>query len=139
MCGAARAAISDDEVQKITLTGDAERPNKVTTMATGEAEFRWDEHGGIAFTLRVKNLSSLPTAAHIHGPADKDGTAPPIATIPITDTVMTGTLGSGVIAASLLAHFQRDALKDLFDKGMAYVNVHTKNYPNGEIRGQFKH
>ena len=127
-----------DEKQTVLLTGDAERPNKVATSAKGTAVFTWDDHGGITYTLRVENLSSLPVGAHIHGPADKDGTGPVLATLDIKDTVMTGTIATGTVGASIFAHFQRDALKDLFDKGKAYVNVHTKNYPDGEIRGQFK-
>ena len=126
-----------DEKQTVTLTGDAERPNKVDTPAKGTAVFTWDDHGGITFTLRVENLSSTPIGAHIHGPADKDGTGPVLATLEIKDSLKTGTIATGMIGASIFAHFQRDALKDLFDKGKAYVNVHTKNYPDGEIRGQF--
>ncbi len=128
-----------DETQTITLSGDNERPNKVATSATGTAVFTWDDHGGITYMIRVKNLSSAPTAAHIHGPADRDGTAPVIAKLDITDTLMTGTIAAGKIGESIFAHFKRDALKDLFDHGRAYVNVHTKNFPDGEIRGHFKH
>jgi hypothetical protein len=136
--GATDSPAFPDEKQTVTLTGDAERPNKVKTSATGTAVFTWDDHGGITYTLRVENLSSMPVSAHIHGPADKDGTAPVLATLEIKDTLMTGTIATGTVGASIFAHFQRDALKDLFDHGKAYVNVHTRNYPDGEIRGQFK-
>jgi hypothetical protein len=138
MSGATHELPVSDEKQTIILTGDAERPDKVKTAAKGTAVFVWDDHGGITYTLRVENLSSAPVSAHIHGPADADGTGPVLATLEIKDTLMTGTIATGMIGASIFAHFQRDALKDLFDKGRAYVNVHTKNYPDGEIRGQFK-
>lgn len=135
---ASRATPLADEKQTVTLTGDAERPNKVKTAAKGVGEFVWDDHGGITYTLRVENLSSRPITADIHGPADKDGTGPVLAKLEIKDTLTTGTIATGTIGASILAHFQRDLLKDLFDDGKAYVNVHTVNYPEGEIRGQFK-
>jgi hypothetical protein len=127
-----------DEKQTVILTGDAERPDKVRTEAKGTGVFVWDDHGGITFTLRVENLSSKPTAVHIHGPADKDGTGPVLASLEIKDSLTTGVIASGTIGASIFAHFQRDALKDLFDDGKAYVHVHSVNYPDGEIRGQFR-
>jgi len=134
-----RRPATHDEVQKIQLSGDNERPNKVKTSATGLATFTWDDHGAITYSLEVKNLSSRPTAAHIHGPADKDGVAPVIATLELKDSLTTGVIAVGRIGESIFAHFKRDALKDMFDHGRAYVNVHTVNYPDGEIRGHFKH
>jgi hypothetical protein len=138
MSGATSATPLFDEKQTVRLTGEAVRPNKVTTAATGVGEFVWDDHGGITYTLRVTNLSSMPVAVHIHGPADKDGTSIVLAKMEIKDTVTTGTIATGMIGASIFAHFQRDALKDLFDNGKAYVDVHTKSNPGGEIRGQFR-
>lgn len=123
--------------QTITLTGSAVRPNKVETSAKGTAVFTWDDHGGISYTLRVENLSSEPVSATINGPSDKDGTGPVLSTLDIKDHHMTGTIATGMIGASIFAHFKRDALKDLFDKGKAYIVVSTQKYPDGEIRGQF--
>jgi hypothetical protein len=128
-----------DDTHKVVLTGSAERPNKVNTAATGTAEFRWsDDNKDISYTVSVKGLSSLPTGVHIHGPADSNGTAPVLATLDLVDTSMTGTIAKGTIGGSVFEKITREALKELFDWGRAYVNVHTKNYPDGEIRGHFK-
>ena len=52
-----------------------------------------------------------------------------------------GLLSEGnITAANLkgpLAGQQLADLIDVFDNGTAYVNVHTKDFPLGEIRGQF--
>src|SRR5262245_38680824 len=129
--GGATATPAFDEKQTVILSGDAERPDKVKTAGKGTGVFTWDDHGGITYTLRVENLSSLPTAIHIHGPADKNSTGPVLATMEVKDSLTTGTIATGTIGASIFAHFQRDALKDLFDSGKAYVHVHTKNHPDG--------
>src|SRR5512134_3811522 len=82
------------------LTGAAERPNPVTTTATGDATFTATTSGStttITYTVVVSgNLSGPVTAAHIHGPSDASGTANPIVTLTVTGgTGTTGTLVSG--------------------------------------------
>jgi len=50
------------------MTGDAERPNPVTTGASGSGLMRLDGNT-LTFNVRYQGLSGLATAAHIHGPA----------------------------------------------------------------------
>jgi uncharacterized protein (DUF1800 family) len=77
-----------------------------------------------------RNLSSPLTAAHIHAP---DGTilfdidtTPPAADGSRTWTIVqAGTWTRAQILASLRA-------------GQCYVNLHTSNYPNGEIKGNLR-
>jgi hypothetical protein len=126
------------EDQTVTLTGSAVRPDKVTTAATGTGEFAWGDDGGVEFTIRVKGLSSQPTAVHIHGPAKVDDTAPVFETLDMTDSLTTGTIAKGKTDETLLGKLKREALKAMLDEGLAYVDIHTKNHPDGEIRGHFK-
>jgi len=121
----------------ITLDGNQERPKQTTSNSTGAAKFTWTQTSPITYRIEVKALTGVPTAAHIHGPADAEGTAPPIVTFKLDSVVPNGVIAVGTID-STMAKIRLDSLKKLMNNGHAYVNVHTAKYPNGEIRGQFK-
>jgi hypothetical protein len=82
------------------------------------------------------------TAAHIHrGEEDENGKIVVTlynATMPTAPT--SGLLSQGNITASNLegplAGQQLTDLIETIDNGTAYVNVHTADFPLGEIRGQ---
>jgi hypothetical protein len=60
------------------LSGEAEVP-PVETAAMGMADVRVDETAmTVTWTLAYEGLSGEPTAAHIHGPATPEETAPPV-------------------------------------------------------------
>lgn len=119
-----------------TMDGLSERPVTVNTGATGSADFTLKADGTIAYTITVTGLSSNPTAAHIHGPADMNAAAGPLLPFNGLAQTMTGTIASGVIDAAMVQGVGIDSLKALMRNGMAYVNVHTATNKDGEIRGQ---
>ncbi len=130
----------------IPLTG-AEVVPPATTSATGT--FTLFVEGGpsptgqprISYELDVKDIVDV-SAAHIHlgakgtegavivplftGPAKTGSFSGMLAQGSITDKDLTGEM-SGKTLSDLLAAMQA---------GNTYVNVHTKAFPNGEIRGQ---
>ena len=120
------------------LSGANERPNPVTTTATGTATLR--QHGDtIDYTVRVSNINAV-TMAHIHrGTAAESG---PIMvdlfTGPTTGANFSGQLASGIItrASTFRAGFTFDSVLTRLQNGSSYVNVHTTANPAGEIRGQ---
>ncbi len=122
---------------EISLDGMSERPKQTTARSTGTAKFTWTRTSPISYVIKVKALSGVPTAAHIHGPADAEGTAGPVVTFKLDSIVPNGTIAVGSID-STMATIRLDSLKKLMENGHAYVNVHTAKYPAGEIRGQFK-
>lgn len=128
-----------------TLSGGEEVP-PVTTQATGEAVFLLSSSGKeLNYKLTVQNLDSV-TMAHLHmAPKGQNGdivvwlypNAPPPKPI---DHVVSGTLAEGSIDASrLMGPLQGKQVSDLVEKikaGEIYVNVHTRQHPEGELRGQ---
>ncbi len=85
-------------------------------------------------SLNYANLTGPVISEHIHGPADPGQSAGILFDIDTTPRQSDGTwvwnIGpSGQLSAADVVA----ALKS----GRTYVNVHTAQYPNGEIRGQF--
>ncbi|MBC8029291.1 MAG: TIGR03118 family protein [Pyrinomonadaceae bacterium] len=80
-------------------------------------------HPNISVSLYLSGLTSAQTEAHIHGPATAGSNAPTIVTLPN---------GQFVDFQTALSNSQ---FLDL-SRGSIYVDVHTTNFPNGEIRAQ---
>jgi len=112
------------------LSGEAERPNPVTTRGTGLGLFSV-EGDKLTFSIDYDGLTGPATAAHIHGPAGVDGTASPVLNLAPFNGGAFGAAGtlSGVATVS-------EAVKTMILSGQTYVNIHTSAYPPGEIRGQ---
>jgi hypothetical protein len=129
------------------LSGDQEVP-AVDTRARGQTIFRLSRDGSeLSYRLIVANLHDV-TMAHIHvAPAGANGpvvvwlypSSPPAQLIPGRSS---GVLASGTITADdLVGQLAGGSMEDLvalMRAGETYVNVHTEEYPAGEIRGQIR-
>ncbi len=129
------------------LTGDQEVPPRESS-GVGEVIFQLSKDGmELSYKLIVANLDNL-SMSHIHvAPAGSNGPvvvwlyppAPPAVLIPGTTN---GILQEGIITkANLTGTLAGNELSDLVDlmvAGNTYVNVHTSQFPGGEIRGQIK-
>jgi hypothetical protein len=122
------------------LSGAAEVP-PVQTDASGFAELEVEDGGNrVEYDIYVSNIDRV-TQAHIHqGNSSEAG--PIIAPLFNASTPtgpMTGELTEGsIISANLVGPLQGRQLSDLIallQNGTAYVNVHTEQNPEGEIRG----
>lgn len=104
------------------LTAGAEVP-PTESAATGTADVTVDTDAmTVSWAVTVEDLTGDATAAHIHGPAAVGENASPV--IDMSDSLMEGS-----------ADITEDQLGELKD-GKYYVNVHTAENPDGEIRGQ---
>ncbi len=83
-----------------------------------------DAGTALSWQLSFGNLTGPGIAAHIH--IGEPGKAGPVV-VPLCTPCTSGATGTANINATVL-----DAIKN----GSAYVNVHTKTNPAGEIRGQ---
>jgi hypothetical protein len=121
------------------LTGKEEVP-PVNTNSTGIALFDLvDNH--LNFKVNVKMLDNIKSA-HIHlGEFGQNGEI--IASLlksssPLNvqnGTLVEGQLTSADLAGSLKGKTIND-LVNLFNNTKTFLNIQTKEYPNGEIRGQ---
>jgi spermidine/putrescine-binding protein len=127
--------------QKFTakLTSKEEVPPN-DSPATGMAWVKASEKE-VGFKINVTDIDKA-TAAHIHlGEKGKNG--PVVVTLFKSDTpteLKNGTLGEGnVTATNFEGPMKGKALNDLvtaMKNGSTYVNVHTTDIPDGEIRAQ---
>jgi Cu/Zn superoxide dismutase len=97
----------------------------VTTSGKGTGAFTYAAATHtLTYTVKYEGLTGPALAAHIHGPADPGGNAPPVVPFANAASPITGT--------ATLTDAQAADLK----AGKYYVNVHTAANKGGEIRGQ---
>lgn len=118
------------------------------SQAQGQAIFQLSADGTeLRYKLIAANIENI-LQARIHlAPAGANGgvvawlypSGPPAQLIPGR---FSGVLAEGTITdADLVGALAGDTLADLLDEfegGNAYVNVHTSQFPPGEIRGQIR-
>jgi hypothetical protein len=132
----------EDPEFEASLTGAAERPDPVTTDATGDAGIDFDEET-VRYFIEVEDITDV-TLAHIHvGDAN---TAGPIVVelfnaggTPVSFTTRGTLVDDTFTEADIQAAGGIETLGDLLDAmeaGNTYVNVHTSANEAGEIRGQ---
>lgn len=125
------------------LAGRNEVP-PAATLAQGQAKFVISENElSIGYKLIVANIENV-IQAHIHiGAIGANG--PVVAFLygpaPISGR-FSGVLAEGTITATNLvgplAGQPLSALIEAIRAGNTYVNVHTSQYPGGEVRGQIR-
>ena len=130
------------------LSGAEEVP-PVDTLARGQAVFQVAADGeSIHYRLIVANLENV-TMAHIHlapvganGPVVvwlyPDGPPPQLIQGRFSGVLATGTITAANLVGPLDGAETLEDLVDLMMAGDTYVNVHTSQYPAGEIRGQIR-
>ena len=107
-----------------TLQGSQEVPPNASP-ATGIGCFTYDPASGLlSFEIAYSGLTAAEVGAHIHGPAPVGANA----------GVQFG-LPAGPLKIGSVGPLSAAQLADL-NGGLYYVNIHTNNFPGGEIRGQ---
>jgi hypothetical protein len=97
------------------------------SRARGSAEVRLDTATrSLSWVIEYSGLSGPLRVAHFHGPASPTANAPIL--VPITLVGAPSPIAGGT---TLNEQQMQDVLA-----GRWYINLHTGNYPSGEIRGQ---
>ena len=98
----------------------------VASNATGQVNAVLTKDTNVLrWQLTYSGLSGPATAGHFHGPAMAGANAG--VAVPFTGAVTSPMSGQATLNAAQVA--------DLLD-GKWYVNIHTAQFPGGEIRGQ---
>lgn len=120
---ATASATTEQKTFTGTFTGSAEVP-AVTTNATGNVTFVINSSTKMGMlTLNFTGLSSDQIGAHIHGPAVMGENAAVLIPLP------NGQLNNHQITLT-------EEQFGFLNAGKLYVNIHSNNFPNGEIRAQ---
>lgn len=95
---------------------------------TGTAAMRFDDQTNLFnWDIAWSGLSSNETVMHFHGPAPGDQNAG----VQVDFGAISGISSPSVGSATLSAAQAGDLLN-----GLWYINIHSTNFPAGEIRGQ---
>jgi CHRD domain len=107
------------------------------STSTGSGFFSYTIDGDqLCYTLEVRDLTMAPFAAHIHiGPRNVAG---PIVVGLLTPTAATSTVSACITAVEGGDLTPAELAAIAADPSAYYVNVHTDNWPGGEVRGQLK-
>lgn len=133
-------ALEGKEAFIATLSGAEEVPAR-GTGANGTAQF-FIEGTQITYAIEVDDITSI-TASHIHTAAPGVNgpvrlflyPSPPNTTAPQVTVTDKHILVQATVDASSINGVTFEALKDAMRSGNAYVNVHTTQFPGGEMRG----
>jgi hypothetical protein len=111
------------------LSGGGEVPaNNSPAKGVMEGTFDTDTNT-LTWTVTYSGLSSAPIGAHFHGPVSYLGLTPEE-----NAPIQVATPGDLASPFHGVAKIDNDQAKDLKD-GRWYFNLHSKNFPAGEIRG----
>jgi uncharacterized protein (DUF1800 family) len=104
-----------------------------TTTATGTSTLvlAADEKSALV-SASFSGLTTTETAAHVHGPADPGQSAPPLFSVPLGN--FDNALWVFQDTGNVTVLQQIEALK----AGRIYINIHSANFPSGEIRGHYR-
>jgi hypothetical protein len=113
----------------VPLTGSEQVP-PVTTPGKGSADLTWDPNTRVVtWDITDSGLTGPVTMAHFHNAAEgKNG---PV----VIWLTKKGTEATGAIKGEATLTPEQ---AQQFEAGDWYINVHTKDNPAGEIRGQVK-
>lgn len=121
------------------LEGEFEVP-PTDTNASGIAMFK-NTQDTIWYLINVTSIDNI-TAAHIHsasqgenGPIVASLFSPDIPTENMNITLAQGNITANMLEGSLLSKQLSDLMLGM-QSNTTYVNIHTTDHPDGEIRGQ---
>jgi CHRD domain len=121
-------ALAASESFKVPLSGTQQVP-PVQTPGTGTADITYDPTTRVVtWSITYSGLSSPVTMAHFHGPAAEGKNGP----IAIWLTKQGSPVESPIKGEATLTPAQAQQ----FTAGEWYINVHTRDHPAGEVRGQ---
>lgn len=122
----------NDTDNMYTLSGDATGAKEIpanTTTGTATISGTYNKaNNSLSYTINWTGLTGNISAAHFHGPASGTETAGPMLDITIGTNGTSGSVSNTVTVT--------DAFETALLDGKIYYNLHTVQYPNGQVRSQ---
>lgn len=129
LAGAASLAQAAPVSFSVPLTGAQQVP-PVQTTGSGNASLTYDpDTKVVTWNITFSGLSSGATMAHFHGPAAAGKNGPVVLWLSQKGNM---SVTSPITGQATLSSAQAQELT----AGELYINLHTKDHPSGEIRGQ---
>ena len=133
--------VADDATEFLArLSGVGEVPSVMTVKAWGQADLTLNDDKSLSYRLKALRVESGATQASIHqGLPDDNGPVVAFLHRPASPAVdgrlnVRGRLTQSDLVGPLEGNFA--GFVDALRAGELYVNIHSKAYPAGEIRGQ---
>lgn len=131
---AGRPTTADADVKTFIAVINAGQEVPATDSdALGVAHLTYDSKSKmLCFSIsynELENGEDEETQAHFHGPAAAGQNAS------VLFGISPGVAGLGSPKSGCVGPLEKDHKKAL-QKGLIYINIHTNDHPNGEIRGQ---
>jgi CHRD domain len=122
---AATPVFADTVSYKAELKASAEVPPN-DSKGNGTLDAAYDTTSKkLIWTITYAGSTGPATAAHFHGPAAAGSNAPPV--VPLSGTLTSPIKGDATLTEAQLADLQA---------GRWYLNIHTADHKDGELRGQ---
>lgn len=126
--GPAAIAASDDIVYTAVLS-DEDQSTPTYSPGKGFAEFRLERATlKLSWKITYQGLTSPPIAAGLYGPENVGANAGQVVDLG-TRGLRSPIVGSAIISDGVLGYLTT---------GRIYVNIHTRRYKDGELRGQVR-
>jgi hypothetical protein len=133
LLGAPAAALAANEQFHAVLLGASETPpTGVSGAGTLDATLDTASRT-LTYTLTWSGLTGAATMAHFHGPAAPGAAAG--VQVSIRDKANPGQAAALTSPVNAQAILTADQVAQL-EQGLWYVNVHSAQFPKGELRGQ---
>ncbi|MRD45686.1 CHRD domain-containing protein [Caenimonas koreensis DSM 17982] len=124
-CGQMRPSEKID-IYEATLSGAQEVPANAS-KGRGAAEVMFNHNTSkLTWKITYSDVTS-PTMGHIHGPAPMGKNAGVV--IPFANVITQPIQGEAVLTSAQAADLMA---------GLWYVNIHSTQFPGGEVRGQLQ-
>ncbi len=106
----------------------SDAPQRLPTYSpgVGRAEFKLERDTlKLSWTVTYKDLTTEPVGLHLHGPVPAEGTAPVMFDL-TSDSFRSPVEGEKILTEGEVAYLVQS---------LTYINLHTTQYPEGELRG----